>query len=35
VNLNNPVLDLSSANFGKSTGTNTPRLIQLGLRIAF
>jgi len=35
VNLNNPVMDLSNANFGKSTGTNTPRLIQLGLRIAF
>jgi len=35
VNLNNPVTDLSNANFGKSTGTNTPRLIQLGLRIAF
>lgn len=35
VNLNNPVLDLSNANFGKSTGTNTPRLIQLGLRVSF
>ena len=35
VNVNNPVLDLSSANFGKSTGTNTPRLLQLGLRISF
>jgi hypothetical protein len=35
VNLNNPVTDLSNANFGKSTGTNTPRLIQLGLRVSF
>ena len=35
VNLNNPVVDLSNANFGKSTGTNTARMIQLGLRINF
>jgi hypothetical protein len=35
VNLNNPVMDLSNANFGKSTGTNTARLIQLGLRVSF
>jgi hypothetical protein len=35
VNLNNPVMDLSNSNFGKSTGTNTPRLIQLGVRISF
>ena len=35
VNLKNPVVDLSNANVGKSTGTNTARLVQLGLRINF
>jgi hypothetical protein len=35
VNLNNPTMDLSSTNFGKSTGTNTARLFQLGLRLSF
>ena len=35
VNLNNPSMDLSSTNFGKSTGTNTARLFQLGLRLSF
>lgn len=35
VNLNNPTGDLNSNNFGRVTGTNTPRLLQLGLRIAF
>jgi hypothetical protein len=35
VNLNNPTLDLFNNNFGKSTSQNTPRLIQVGLRIRF
>jgi hypothetical protein len=35
VNLNSPTMDLSSTNFGKSTGTNTARLFQLGLRVSF
>ncbi|HJZ98287.1 MAG TPA: TonB-dependent receptor [Candidatus Solibacter sp.] len=35
VNLSNPSMDLSSTNFGKSTGTNTARLFQLGLRLSF
>lgn len=35
VNLNNPSLDLNSANFGKSTSQNTARLFQLGFRLRF
>jgi hypothetical protein len=35
VNLADPVMDLASINFGKSVSTNTPRLIQLGVRIQF
>ena len=35
VNLNSPTGDLNNNNFGRVTGTNTPRLLQLGLRIAF
>jgi hypothetical protein len=35
VNLNDPVADISNANFGRSTGTATPRLFQLGLRLDF
>jgi hypothetical protein len=35
VNLTNPTLDLNSVNFGKSTGQNTPRLVQVGLRVRF
>ena len=35
VNLTNPTLDLNSVNFGKSTGQNTPRLMQVGLRLRF
>ena len=35
VNLVDPVMDLASINFGKSTSTNTPRLYQLGAKIQF
>jgi hypothetical protein len=35
VNLDDPIMDLASANFGKSVTTATPRLFQLGLRIEF
>ena len=35
VNLTDPVMDLSSINFGKSTSMNTPWLYQLGLRVEF
>jgi hypothetical protein len=35
VNLNSPTLDLSSANFGKSTSTLIPRQFQAGLRLSF
>lgn len=35
VNLNNPVTDLNSSNFGRSTGTSIPRAFQAGLRVAF
>ena len=35
VNLNDPVNDMANTNFGRSTGTATPRLFQLGLRIDF
>jgi len=35
VNLTNPTLDLNSVNFGKSTGQNTPRLMQVGFRVRF
>jgi hypothetical protein len=35
VNLTNPTLDLNNVNFGKSTGQNTPRLIQVGFRVRF
>jgi hypothetical protein len=35
VNLNQPTLDLSSTNFGRSTSQNTPRIFQAGLKIQF
>jgi Carboxypeptidase regulatory-like domain len=35
VNLNNPTLDLSNNNFGRSTSSLTPRILQLGLRVTF
>jgi hypothetical protein len=35
VNLTNPVLDLNNNAFGRSTGTYSPRLYQLGLKFAF
>lgn len=35
VNLNNPVGDLNNINFGRSTSAETPRTLQLGLRIDF
>ncbi len=35
VNLNNPVSDLSSSNFGRSTGADTPRAFQAKLRVEF
>ncbi|MEO8373152.1 MAG: hypothetical protein ABI806_28460, partial [Candidatus Solibacter sp.] len=35
VNLANPVMDLANNNFGRSTSTLTPRLMQLGLRMEF
>ena len=35
VNLNNPTLDLSSINFGKSTSALIPRQFQLGLKVQF
>jgi outer membrane receptor protein involved in Fe transport len=35
VNLNNPTLDLSSNNFGKSTSALIPRQFQLGLKVQF
>jgi hypothetical protein len=35
VNLGQPVTDLSSGLFGKSTGQKQPRAVQFGLRIAF
>jgi hypothetical protein len=35
VNLNNPTLDLSNNNFGRSTSSFTPRILQLGLRVTF
>jgi hypothetical protein len=35
VNLNNPTLDLTSNNFGRSTSSLTPRALQLGLRVMF
>ena len=35
VNLEDPVVDLANANFGKSVTTNTPRLYQLGARVEF
>lgn len=35
VNLNNPTLDLSSINFGKSTSALIPRQFQLGLKVMF
>lgn len=35
VNLDNPVMDLNSANFGKSTAQLNTRAIQLGLRLRF
>jgi len=35
VNLNNPVADMSSSNFGKVTSQNTPRLFQVGLKLRF
>ena len=35
VNLDNPVMDLSSANFGKSTAQLNTRAIQLGARLRF
>lgn len=35
VNLSQPVTDLTSGLFGRSTGQRQPRAVQLGLRIAF
>jgi hypothetical protein len=35
VNLNAPVLDLSSATFGQSTSTLSPRQFQVGARLSF
>jgi hypothetical protein len=35
VNLNNPVVDLNSTNFGRATGASTPRLLQAGARVEF
>jgi hypothetical protein len=36
VNLNDPVMDLSSAaNFGKSTSQLAPRMLQMGFRLRF
>ena len=35
VNLNNPTLDLSNPNFGKSTSALIPRQFQLGLKLMF
>lgn len=35
VNLNNPNGDMSSSTFGMVTSTQTPRLFQVGLRLAF
>lgn len=35
VNLEDPVVDLANANFGKSVSTNTPRLFQAGARVEF
>ena len=35
VNLANPVMDLSSASFGHSTSTLTPRVYQVSLRMSF
>jgi hypothetical protein len=35
VNLNSPVADLSSSNFGRSTAADTPRALQLKVRLDF
>jgi hypothetical protein len=35
VNLNNPVSDLSSSNFGRSTGADAPRTFQAKVRLEF
>jgi hypothetical protein len=35
VNLTDPVMDLNSNSFGRSTSTFTPRLLQVGLRLMF
>jgi hypothetical protein len=35
VNLNNPVTDLNSSSFGRSTSAQTPRQFELGLRVTF
>jgi hypothetical protein len=35
VNLNNPSGDLNSSNFGRSTGADTPRALQVKLRVEF
>ena len=35
VNLNDPVTNLAVANFGRSTGTSTPKVFQAGLRLEF
>jgi hypothetical protein len=35
VNLGNPSTTFSSAVFGRITGANDPRIIQLGLRYSF
>jgi hypothetical protein len=35
VNLDNPNMDLNSANFGKSTAQLNTRAIQLGVRVRF
>jgi len=35
VNLNNPITDLTSNSFGKSTSATTPRAFQAGVRVMF
>src|SRR5262249_33123723 len=35
VNLNNPTGDLNSSNFGKVTSTQSPRLLQVGVKLSF
>jgi hypothetical protein len=35
VNLGDPVMDLSSTNFGRSTSQLAPRAFQIGVRLRF